>query len=477
MSPVISWNLRERSSLIYRLLHVLDCLLVCGFLWLLVQWNAIPWSKYYNWLELAAFAVSYLSFHYFQLYRSWRGWKLYLEFLVIVQAWATVVGFMLAYFFLFKISVAYSRAVFIVWSVSTPLLIFLSHLIVRQLLRHFRSQGKNIRHAIIVGAGELGMRMAKQMEQIPWAGIDVVGFFDDKLALEECLDTIDKPLIGKLNKVKSYLEVNDIDYVYIALPMRAERKIFRLLRECRDLGAQIYLVPDLYIFGLHHAEIQSLGDMLVLNFNPDSSWKRVFDVVFSSLFLVLMSPFMLLIMLFIKLDSKGPVFYRHTRIMATGREFECLKFRTMEVDADKKLQELLKEDADLAEEWEKNYKLKKDPRITRIGRFLRRTSLDELPQFINVLRGEMSVVGARPIVGKELDEYYKKGDSEQSAGRYVSMKPGITGPWQVSKRNDMDDYKERVELDDWYVLNHSLWYDIKIIVKTIICMFSGKGAY
>jgi exopolysaccharide biosynthesis polyprenyl glycosylphosphotransferase len=426
---------------------------------------------------MIAFVASFFSFHYFQLYRSWRGWKLYLEFLVIVQAWATVVGLLLAYFFLWKISVAYSRAVFIIWTVSTPFLIFFSHLIVRQLLRYYRSQGKNIRHAIIVGAGALGRRMAKQMEEIPWAGIEVIGFFDDKVELEEEFEKLKKPLIGRINEVKKYLKKNDIDYVYIALPMRAEQKIFRILRECRDLGAQIYLVPDLYIFGLHHAEIQSLGDMLVLNFNPDSSWKRVFDVVFSSVFLVLMSPLMLLIMILIKLDSRGPVFYRHTRIMATGREFECLKFRTMVVDADKQLKKLLASSPDIAEEWESNYKLKNDPRITRVGRFLRRSSLDELPQFINVLKGEMSVVGARPIVGKELNEFYKKGESEQSAGRYVSMKPGITGPWQVSKRNDMDDYKERVELDDWYVLNHSLWYDIKIIVKTIRCMFSGKGAY
>jgi len=137
---------------------------------------------------------------------------------------------------------------------------------------------------------------------------------------------------------------------------------------------------------------------------------------------------------------------------------------------------LLAENPELKAEWEKNYKLKNDPRITRVGRFLRRTSLDEFPQFINVLRGEMSVVGARPIVGRELEEYYK-GSDEQSAGRYVSMKPGITGPWQVTRRNDIDDYRERVELDDWYVLNYSLWYDIKIIVKTIRCMFSGKGAY
>ena len=120
--------------------------------------------------------------------------------------------------------------------------------------------------------------------------------------------------------------------------------------------------------------------------------------------------------------------------------------------------------------------MKNDPRVTRIGRFLRRTSLDELPQFINVLKGEMSVVGARPIVGRELEAFYK-GNGDQSAGRYVSMKPGITGPWQVMRRSNIEDYQERIELDDWYILNYSLRNDIKIIFKTIACMFSGKGAY
>ena len=477
MSPVLSWNLRQRSSVIYRLLHILDCSLVCGYLYLLVLWYEVPWSRYYSWLEIVVFVVSFISFHYFQLYRSWRGWKLYREFLVIVQAWSTVVGFLLFYFFIFKISEGYSRAVFILWSLSTPFLIFSSHLVVRKLLRYYRSQGKNIRHAVIVGAGDLGIRMATQMEEIPWAGIEVVGFFDDKRQ-DQGLTEIDKTILGRINELHDYLLVNDIDYVYVALPMRAERKIFRILRECRDLGAQIYLVPDLYIFGLHHAEIQSLGDMLVLNFNPDSSWKRIFDVLFSSTVLFLTAPMMLAIMLAVKLDSRGPVFYRHRRIMATGREFSCLKFRTMVVDADKKLKEILRDNPELAAEWEKNFKLKNDPRVTRIGRFLRRTSLDEFPQFVNVLRGEMSVVGARPIVGRELEEYYKgNGAENSSAGRYVSMKPGITGPWQVMKRNDMENYQERVELDDWYVLNYSLAGDVKIIVKTVRCMFSGRGAY
>jgi lipopolysaccharide/colanic/teichoic acid biosynthesis glycosyltransferase len=156
----------------------------------------------------------------------------------------------------------------------------------------------------------------------------------------------------------------------------------------------------------------------------------------------------------------------------TGKKFKCLKFRTMKVGADNELQKILSEDDDLRKEWGTTYKLKKDPRITRIGRFLRRTSLDEFPQFINVIRGEMSVVGARPIVGKELEDFYK-----ESAGRYCSMKPGITGAWQVGKRSDVEDYEERVRLDDWYILNYSLWTDIKIIAKTVLTMVKRNGAY
>ena len=462
--------------MIYRFLHLLDCCLVCALLWLLTKLYGVVWSVYYTRLLGVVFALCFLFFHNFQLYRSWRGWKYYKELFAILRAWAAVLASLLAYFFLFKISEAYSRAVFLFWAVSTPFVLFTLHLAVRRILRFYRARGKNIRHAVIVGAGELGLRTARRIEDVPWTGIEVTGFFDDKLEVDGSLRALGKPLLGRTDDVEVYLREHAIDYVYIALPLRAERKIFKILKDCRDLGAQLYLVPDIYVFGLHHAEIQSLGDMLILNFNPDLEWKRAFDICFSLAVLVLLSPLYLLIALWIKLDSRGPVLFKHKRIMATGRPFNCLKFRTMAVDAEARLQELLASDPLLRAEWQRHYKLKDDPRITRAGRFLRRTSLDELPQFINVLRGEMSVVGARPIVGKELEDYYKVYD-ERSAGRYCSMKPGITGPWQVMKRSDIVDYKERVELDDWYVLNVSLKTDLYIIVKTVACMFNGKGAY
>ncbi len=470
---MLSTNLRAQSSLMVRIFQLLDCLLVVGYLGILVRWYQVPWSSYYTRLEVLTFILSLISFQSFELYRSWRGWKFYLEFVVIIKSWGAVIGVLLFYFFVFKISEAYSRVVFLIWSTTTPLILFCIHVCARKILRHFRIKGKNIRRAVVAGAGDLGVNLVKEIESIPWAGIQVLGFFDDKIKEGEVLCVMEKPVIGDIAALPDYLRVNDIDYVYIALPMRAEKKIFSILRDCRSLGSRIYLVPDLYIFGLHHAEMQSLGKLLILNFNPNTEWKRSFDVVFSILILLLTLPLSMLIALLIKLDDGGPVIYRHSRITATGKEFDCMKFRTMRVGADKELKQLLEKRADLRDEWARTYKLKNDPRITRIGRFLRRTSLDEFPQFINVLKGDMSVVGARPIVGGELRDFYK-----ESAGRYCSMKPGITGPWQVSRRSDTENYTERVELDDWYILNYSLWNDIKIICKTISCIFKRKnGAY
>jgi exopolysaccharide biosynthesis polyprenyl glycosylphosphotransferase len=469
---MLSVNLREQSSLIARFLHLFDCLLVVGYLWLLVVWYRVPWSPYYSRLVIISFILCFISFQSFQLYRSWRGWKYFLELIVVLKAWGAVIGLVLFYFFIFKISIAYSRVVILVWSISTPFIIFCIHVVARKILRLVRSNGKNVRRAVVVGAGDLGVNLVREVESMPWSGIEVLGFFDDKIDEHETTEVYGKPILGNIDSITEYLEQHNIDYVYIALPMRAEKKIFKILRECRSLGARIFLVPDLYVYGIHHAEIQSLGEMLILNFNPHTEWKRSFDIIFSITVLIATLPITFLVGLLVKLSDGGPVFYRHKRITAAGKSFNCLKFRTMRVGADKELEKLLAADELLKEEWEHSYKLKNDPRITRIGRILRKTSLDEFPQFINVVRGDMSVVGARPIVGNELSEFYK-----ESAGRYCSMKPGITGPWQVGRRSDVNEYEERVRMDDWYILNYSLWNDIKIIAKTVYCVFKGKGAY
>ena len=236
---MLSINLREQSSLIARFLHLFDCLLSVGYLALLVFWYRVPWSPYYTRLVLITFVLCFITFQSFQLYRSWRGWKYFREFLVILKAWGTVVGVLLFYFFVFKISIAYSRVTILIWSITTPLLIFIVHIVARKSLRMIRQNGKNVRRAVIVGAGDLGVTLLKQVETMPWAGIDVIGFFDDKIDNEAVTEVKGKPILGNTAAINGFLELHDIDYVYIALPMRAEKKIFRILRECRSLGARI----------------------------------------------------------------------------------------------------------------------------------------------------------------------------------------------------------------------------------------------
>jgi len=200
--------------------------------------------------------------------------------------------------------------------------------------------------------------------------------------------------------------------------------------------------------------------------------KRIFDILFSIFAIIVTLPVFIIIGIIIKLTDGGNIFYGHTRIGKNCKPFKVFKFRSMYMDADKKLEEMLKNNPELKEEWEKTFKLKNDPRITPIGKFIRKTSLDELPQFFNVILGDMSVVGPRPVVQKELDMYYK-----DKTKMYCSVKPGVTGYWQVEVRSDADDYDERIQMDEWYINNQSLWLDIKIILKTIKVVLTAKGAY
>ena len=196
--------------------------------------------------------------------------------------------------------------------------------------------------------------------------------------------------------------------------------------------------------------------------------KRALDLAAAGFLLVLLAP--LLVVLAVLVGRDGPVVFRHQRVGRNGRPFGCLKFRTMVVDAQAALEGYLAAHPEAREEWEQTRKIKNDPRITAVGHFLRRTSLDELPQLFNVLAGDMSLVGPRPVVHDELAYYGSQ------VGYYCAVRPGITGLWQVSGRNDVD-YGFRVFLDAWYVKNWSLWYDIVILLRTAVVVFSRRGAY
>jgi lipopolysaccharide/colanic/teichoic acid biosynthesis glycosyltransferase len=198
--------------------------------------------------------------------------------------------------------------------------------------------------------------------------------------------------------------------------------------------------------------------------------KRALDILGAGALLLLCSPVFLVLALLVKRDG-GPAFYAHQRVGRGGRSFGCLKFRSMVVDSDRRLAMLLERDPVARIEWDATRKLKNDPRVTWVGRFLRATSLDELPQLINVLKGDMSLVGPRPVIAAELAAYYG-----QAAKHYLSVRPGITGPWQISGRNDVS-YAQRVALDVQYATQPSLWTDIKILLRTPVAVLARRGAY
>ncbi|MGE3623929.1 MAG: undecaprenyl-phosphate galactose phosphotransferase WbaP [Bdellovibrionales bacterium] len=267
------------------------------------------------------------------------------------------------------------------------------------------------------------------------------------------------------------------DYIVIALDgqdiMNAGQPLAQLMREPVPFSVSpplqnlpvLGMVPQ-YFF---NHDVMLLTSSHGLDQPLQRFFKRAFDLVVASTALLVFSPFFLLLTALVKIDG-GPAFFRHKRLGLNGKAFGCLKFRSMVIHGDEVLHRCLANDPAAREEWQRDHKLRNDPRVTFIGKILRRTSLDELPQLINVLRGDMSVVGPRPIIMAETKKY------NSDITHYYRVRPGITGLWQVSGRNDVS-YSQRVQMDSWYVRNWSLWHDIAIICKTVPVIIRKKGAY
>ncbi|WP_367027015.1 undecaprenyl-phosphate galactose phosphotransferase WbaP [Methylococcus sp. ANG] len=285
------------------------------------------------------------------------------------------------------------------------------------------------------------------------------------------------PIFAARKRIDTLIAELGNPYVIVAMDSLVEPGNQKLINHLLATQINLHIVPairGLPLFGtkISHFFSHEVIFLTVRNnlAQPGYAWfKRSFDIVVACLLLILLFPLFLLLSFLIRRDGSN-AFYGHTRIGRNGKPFQCLKFRSMRMDADKVLQELLARDTGARAEWEKDFKLKNDPRITPVGRFLRKTSLDELPQLINVIKGEMSLVGPRPVVSAELERY---GDY---ARLYLQVLPGITGLWQVSGRNDTS-YNERVSLDAWYVQNWSIWYDIAVLFKTINVVLNQRGAY
>ena len=329
---------------------------------------------------------------------------------------------------------------------------------------------------LIIGAGKTAELLVQGIINDAGMGYKLIGLLEDNCVQKGILNHF--PVLGKFADAEKVIRDTGVQHVFIAAPGLEQDKLTRLIHKVQPLVKNMGIIPNLVGVPMGGIEVESLFNeklmLLRLKNNlarPINRWlKAIFDFVVTLVGTVMISPILLFIALWIYKDSPGPVIFKHMRIGKNGKAFPCYKFRSMCVDAKAKLEELLETDPEAKAEWERDFKLRNDPRVTKSGAFLRKTSLDELPQIFNVLKGEMSLVGPRPIIQEELERY------GEYVGDYLMVKPGITGMWQVSGRSDID-YEERVLLDSWYVRNWSVWIDIVMLFKTFKVVLLRKGAY
>lgn len=332
-------------------------------------------------------------------------------------------------------------------------------------------RGVGMVRVLIYGAGTTGRLLAHQVKLHPEFGYEVVGFVDDDPA--KIGKTYEgNSVLGNYQQLPSLLVDYNIDEVIVAIPSAPHRDLLNVVFDLRERRIHFQVVADLFELVTRRVTVNQIGSIPLLRLwrEPLDGWqghlKRLLDVVAAALGIVLLLPLWLIIMALIKIDSRGPVFYRQERVGKGGRRFRIYKFRSMVAGAD----ELLPELAQFNEMDGPIFKMKNDPRITRVGKWLRRFSLDELPQLLNVLKGDMSLVGPRPPLPHEAEQY------ERWQMKRLTVPQGVTGLWQVSGRNLLT-FEEMVRLDIYYIENWSLWLDLKILLKTIPVVLLMRGAY
>ncbi|MCB9136461.1 MAG: sugar transferase [Anaerolineales bacterium] len=327
---------------------------------------------------------------------------------------------------------------------------------------------KQVRRVLIVGAGPVGLELEVQINLRGYLGLDVVGFLDD----DEVKLTQSPKILGPISHARRVAAQQNVDDVVIALPTRAYKRVNQLVSELHKLPIKVWLIPDYFHLSLNKAQVEEFAGLPMFDLRAPAlndyqrMVKRGFDLVTTFLLLIPILPVMTLIALAIRLDSPGPILFNQERVGENGKLFWMHKFRSMVDGADKRLHEVTRR----TETGEIVHKFANDPRVTRVGRFLRRTSLDELPQIFNVLKGEMSLVGPRPELPLLVEQY------EPWQHKRFSVPQGMTGWWQVNGRSDKPMHLN-TEDDLFYIHNYSLLLDLQIILKTIWVVLRGKGAY
>ena len=380
-------------------------------------------------------------------------------------------SFFATFMFLSKDGIEFSRLVF-TFSLITSIIIFpFYRYYLRLILGRINSFRSNV---IIFGSGKMASKIYKDLNLNRHIGLRPILFFDNDIKESTHIDNI--PIVNNMMSANEYIEKYKARFGILAVPSMSIQEQQKIIDFYADRFIQFIIIPD--FFSIPSLWVDSIDFFGQLGFQIRHKLiirryivlKRIFDFIVSFIGGICIFPLLAIIMIFIKLSSKGPIIYSQKRIGQNGQKFNAYKFRSMIQNADKVLKHFLKNNELQRLEWERTQKLKNDPRITWIGNILRKTSLDELPQLINVIKGEMSLVGPRPIVDDEIQKY------DSNYNLYKRVKPGMTGLWQVSGRNNTT-YKERIEFDCYYVRNWSLSLDLYILFRTVKVVLFREGAY
>ncbi len=446
--------------------RVIDPLIIMGMLYVCAMLFDEPFTGYYLVLMILAFFISTSVYQYVDPYRPWRSGRTLVYVRDTICGWAITVGVLVLIGSVGGLTKRFDQSIIFAWAVLTPLMLLLSHLTMRR-----SNLGRGVdeaRSVLIVGVNEVGLKFSQVCARNPNLFMRVVGFFDDRVS-DRFPTNMREPVLGKMGDVAAYVRENSIKMIFISQPISAQPRIRKLLDELQDTTASVYFLPDIYVFDLMQARFDNVGGMPVIAIcespftGVNSLVKRLSDIVLGLIIQIALLPLMVLIALAVKLSSPGPIIFRQRRYGLYGEEIIVYKFRSMTVT----------DDGPTVVQAKRN-----DQRVTKVGSFLRRSSLDELPQFINVLQGRMSIVGPRPHAVAHNEQYRKliKGYMLRH-----KVKPGITGWAQVNglrgETETLDKMEARVHYDLDYLRKWSLLLDLWIIIKTVQVVLKRENAH
>jgi putative colanic acid biosynthesis UDP-glucose lipid carrier transferase len=404
------------------------------------------------------------------LYRNWRGSNLSLELWCVLTNWMYTAPAVLGFGLLTQFNAGLTYTTKIIWLTLTPAAMASGRVALRMLLRNLRKRGFNTRKFAICGLNKLAVQLAHNIQNSPELGLQFAGYFDDRPERRTGESAgQSRPHAGNLAQLVELARAGEVDMVFITFPMRAEERIREYLRRLSDTTASVYIVPDFFVFQMLHARWNQIDGLPVVSVfetpitGIDGVLKRGFDLLVGSGALVALAVPMAVIAAAIKLTSPGPIFFRQKRYGLSGEQIGVWKFRSMKV---------------MENDGQVRQASRDDDRITPLGRLLRKTSLDELPQLFNVITGSMSLVGPRPHATAHNEQYRSLIDGYMLRHK---VKPGITGLAQVNgargETETLDKMERRVEFDHRYIREWSLWMDVKILIKTALVVFKQENAY